>query len=101
MSEYKQLESIKKTYTILEFLRDQRRLVTPAEISKSLEIPQSTVMSHLATWEELQVVVNRSNKYGLGIGLGKFWAEIKHRLFLQQEEVDRHFAAIEINHHGE
>jgi len=95
MSEYKQLESIKKTYAILLFLSDQVGLVSGAEISQALNISQATVMSHLVTWEELDVVVRQENLYGLGMGVALLWTRKKRQLEAKAEQINKEIKKLE------
>jgi DNA-binding IclR family transcriptional regulator len=60
-----QVKSLNKSIEIIEELeRDQR--MNLSEISKNLDIPNSTVHSHLSTLEANDLVVKEDNSYRLG-----------------------------------
>jgi DNA-binding IclR family transcriptional regulator len=81
--------AIKTTFKILDFLKNQDRPVTGAEVAQELGIPHATAMSHLTTLEEINAVQRSGSNYEMGFKMATFWIEAKKHLEAQRVEIDR------------
>jgi len=72
------LRAVDKTFSILEFLyeNDGGRVT---EIADVLDLPPSTVHTHLSTHEENQFVVKEGDVYHLGMDFLRFGNQVKYR----------------------
>ncbi|CAN2041047.1 IclR family transcriptional regulator [Candidatus Magnetomoraceae bacterium gMMP-15] len=85
---YSRIDSIYKCFDILRFIRDSRKAVSGKHIANEIGYPQATVMSHLATLEDLNVIKEcGGGLYELGMELALFWAKMKARKEHEKERV--------------
>ena len=92
---YRKIEGVLKTGGILKYMADQKEAVGGNEIAKALDMPQGTVMSHLASLEELNFVTRVGERFDLGMGLALFWARKKSRLEGERSRIDRDIEELE------
>jgi len=95
MNSYRRIASVKTACEILEFLSEQDGPVPVLEISKTLEIPQGTVMCHLITLEDVGFVERNNDTYKLGYKLGLFWAQTMNKLQAKKRNIERQIEMLE------
>ncbi len=83
---YRRIKSVNTAFEILEYLADQRELVTGAQVAADLNVPFPTVMCHLATALDRGYVQVVGEQYRLGMKLAVFWARMKS---LKEGELQR------------
>lgn len=76
-SSYTRIGTYKITNQILMFLSEQKMPVTPQEIVLAVDLPLGTVMSHIATMEDIRWVRRIGNTYELDMAIALFWARKK------------------------
>ncbi|TAN40768.1 MAG: IclR family transcriptional regulator [Nitrospirae bacterium] len=86
---YSRIDAVRKTANILKFLGDQREPVSPAEVSKAVEMPTGTVMCHLVTLEECGFAEMIGEKYRIGMGAAMLWARYKSLMESDRARIDR------------
>ena len=92
---YNKIGSVLKTGEILKYMAGQKEPVGGNEVAKALDMPQGTVMSHLASLEELNFVVRVGERFDLGMGLALFWARKKSRLEGERDSINRDLEKLE------
>jgi DNA-binding IclR family transcriptional regulator len=89
---YKPVQSDYKFIDIIEFLHQQTRPVSGAEISRALDLPHPTVMSHLTVALERKWVKQTGEQYEPGVRLAGMYSAFKlglqTRINAQQEELN-------------
>lgn len=74
---YTQIVSDHKLIDIVEYLHQQPRAVSAAEISRTLGMAHGTVMSHLATLLERKWVRMDGDRYESGVRIAGMYAAYK------------------------
>ncbi|WP_276256815.1 IclR family transcriptional regulator [Halomontanus rarus] len=60
------INAVRTTFRIVDTLRESDGLIGVSELAGKLDLPVSTVHSHLSTLHECEYVVKRGTEYGLG-----------------------------------
>lgn len=95
-SSYKRIEAVRKAGEILKHLANQKEPVAGTDVARALNVPEGTVMCHMATLEDLGFVQAIGDKYRLGLGLGLIWARVKSNLEGERDRINRDIEAIQI-----
>ena len=74
---YRRIAALAVTEKILKHLADRRDPVPAAELAKTLALPYGTVMSHLATLEDIGWARRVGDHWEVGMGLALYWARRK------------------------
>ena len=96
MKSYKRITAVQVSFRILDFLKVQDGPVSGAEVAQGLELPHATVMSHLTTLEEINVVRCSGGNYEVGFKMATFWIEAKKHLEAQRAEIDHKLKLINL-----
>jgi DNA-binding IclR family transcriptional regulator len=77
---YRRIEAVKTSVAILRYLSEQKQAVSGQDVSRTLDLPNGTVMCHLATLEDEHLVRCVGGAWELDLGLALFWARRKAQL---------------------
>jgi DNA-binding IclR family transcriptional regulator len=88
MTTYRRISAVKTASEIIGFIAAQRQPVGGMAISVALGIAQGTVMSHLASLEDVRYVRRSGEEWELGGELAHLWARYKARLTYQRNSIN-------------
>ena len=82
MTTYRRIKSVELTIAIIKFLARQDEPVSGNVISKGLGTPVGTIMCHLVTLEEGDLVKRTGEQYSLGVYIAAIREVVKKSLEL-------------------
>jgi DNA-binding IclR family transcriptional regulator len=96
MATYRTIDAVKKAGEILDFIADQRVPVGGKEVSDGIGMAFGTVMSHLATLEEMGWLTRIGERYEMGMKVALFWSRKKSQLEGKRENINKEINALEV-----
>jgi len=96
MPNYKRIGAVDVTCRILRHLSQQTQPVSGMDISEALNIPQPTVMTHLATLADHSFVEAQGERYVVGQGIAVIHARRKAYLSVVANSVNKQTAELSV-----
>ena len=93
---YTQVQSNYKLIDIIEFLHQQTAPVSGAQVSRALDIPHGTVMSHLQTALERRWVRQVGELYEAGPRISGMYAVYLQGLKDKKQSIEREITTLEV-----
>lgn len=92
---YKIIDSVRKATEILEHLAHQKEPVSGSDVARAVNLPKGTVMCHLVTLEETNLIRRVGDSFELGMGAALLWARKKALLEGVRDRAERNLVALE------
>ena len=94
-SGYKRIESVKTALAVLEHLSNRKDPIQARELGIALKLPYGTVMTHVATLEDLGYVANEGGGIRIGPKVAMFWFKQMERVEAKRTTIEQALAVLE------
>lgn len=85
---YRRIDAVVKAFEILDFISKARGPVTGGDIARGTRMPKPTVMSHLSTMLDKNVIATEGDRYKLGMWFATAWSRTKASLEVERDVIN-------------